>query len=420
MLSSFAICRAQTDTLTSHFVDQCDTLFSVGSGPSVWGYISGHHAFIDLAKVQKFDTNYGVPATGDYEIRALLFWFAAKEGTLPNSSSFAGVWEESSNGRPTLSSFIDHEVVLLDVDTSPAGLKHINGNAYYNAICTFTQPIRVPADRKFWAGLELTTASYNAHSYVWLKTTNPGSFTDTTYVMDQWSDGIFRGINTWTNVKSFAFAIFPVIGPYQDPGDTTDMAMKEVLSPAAGSQQVNNSTVDLEYVIENTGNTNLSSGLSYSVRLHKPGGLMSSIPTQLSKNLAPGESDTNTISNALTFNDTTSSYDYCVELIYAQDEDASNDSICSSFSVSEPTGLGVHKAGQLEIFPNPAKDFVSIKGIGHNVEVELLDANGRVLQRIQNTTDTDLRISLEDVESGVYFLKPKGQAINKAYQFIKQ
>jgi len=421
LISNFSF--SQTDTLTAHFPDFSDTLFPVGSGGGVWGFISGHHAFTDLAKVQKFDTNYGVPATGDYEIRSILFWIAAKEGTNANSFSFAGVWEEDANGRPSLNTFIDHETVQLDVDTSSAGLMHIDGNAYYNAVATFVNPIAVPASRMFWAGLELTINNFNNHEYVWLKTTEPGSFADTTYVMDQWSDGIFRGINTWSNVKSFSFAIFPVIGPRRNPNDTTDLRMVEVFSPNSVDSLSTQDNIDLEYVIENTGNHTLNAGLSYNLQIDWDINTDVVFPSNLPRAIAAGEKDTIPMVGSMPVPDTIGTFPICLTVKTAFDVDNTNDSVCSSIKIVEPpntTGLGVFKSPELSFYPNPAKNDLKIEMNAEFDRISLTDVTGRVLLTKDVSGVTSLDLDINEFPSGSYFITVHSPTINKSYQFLKQ
>lgn len=409
--------NAQTDTLYSHFPDACDTLFTAAVAPgSFTGHISGHNYWTDLAKVQKFDTNYGVPTTGEYEVRALLFWIAGKEGTTPTSSSFAGVWEDD-DGKPTLNSFIDHEVILLDADTSQAGLKYIGGNAYYNAVCEFTQPIKVPNDRSFWAGLELTTQSYNNHSYVWLKTSNPGSFPDTTYVMDQWSDGIFRSINSWQLVKEFSYAVFPVIGPWTDPNDTFDLELTQVLSPTANDSFLVNSAVPIELVVSNRGNATLPQNANVNVRINQATPI--EYPNIPLKSLAPNESDTIEI-NSISPN-AVGDYSTCFELIYSGDPNDNNDTLCSTIRVVDQIShVPKIKKDNIQLYPVPANGFLNVSGLGDVDRVSLMDMSGKVVNSFELRGEESLRIDLLDLESGSYQMMLKGDEINKAYQFIKQ
>lgn len=81
---------------------------------------------------------------------------------------------------------------------------------------------------------------------------------------------------------------------------------------------------------------------------------------------------------------------------------------------------------QLELFPNPATDQIRVEfngNIGKQIDVQVLDANGRVLKTVSAESDgmffgTD--IPLHDLAKGTYFIKAIGQQAVKTSQFIKQ
>ncbi len=69
------------------------------------------------------------------------------------------------------------------------------------------------------------------------------------------------------------------------------------------------------------------------------------------------------------------------------------------------------KKKNLEVFPNPASDqlFVRSKGYGMDLEVELLDVSGRVVRSRAGENATRFRFDVEELESGIYFLRLRDQ-----------
>ena len=59
------------------------------------------------------------------------------------------------------------------------------------------------------------------------------------------------------------------------------------------------------------------------------------------------------------------------------------------------------------IYPNPAKNNVTIKfgnEINQNIEISILDLSGKTIE-IFNTTDTEFKFNVTNLNSGVYFIK---------------
>ncbi len=410
---------AQTDTLTSHFQNASDTLYPLFP----WGYVSGHNPYNDLSKVQRFDQNYGVPSTGDYEIRSILFWIAQKDPRVTaNSFAYGAVWNNANDDKPD--TVISNALVQLNVDTSSAGLNYIGDAAYYNAEATFLTPVRIPADRKFWVGLQLTNSNYALHEYVWLKTTYEGTFADTLYAMDEWNNGFgqsmgFFSVMRWANIGGFAYGIFPVIGPASNPNDTTDLSMIQVIVPGSANVGANTSSA-LEYVVTNTGDVNIPAATSYQVEIDWDIANNVILPTQTSKELAPGESDTNRISGAFVVPDTVGSFGYCVRLNLSGDQRVGNDSLCSTINISKTTGSSNLSQREVNIYPVPANGFLNVSGLVDIDEVIITDINGKMVNSFDLHGEQSLRIDLLDLPSGSYQMTINGEEINKAYQFIKQ
>lgn len=406
---------SQTDTLTSHFPDYSDTLFNAG----VEGYVSGHNYWQDQAKLQKFDTNYGIPSSGDYEVRAILFWIAAKEGLSSTSVSFAAIWEDGPNGVPPSPTPLANTTLLIDVDTSQAGRMHINGNAYYNAVATFQNPVPVPANRKFWAGIQLTSSNYFFHEYAWLKTTNVGSFPDTNAVLDQWSDGSFQNTNAWTFVREFAYAIFPVIAPRSAPGnDTTDVGITALSQP--GPNAVVGDSLDLAFVFENAGNTVLDSGTQYQVKFNWGLSPEFSANLNLSKDLQPGMTESISISAFNAVPDTLGTFGFCAVINYPGDTRIVNDTLCGNLSISKPIGIASSQEEQFKIYPSPVKDRLFLDGVSEESTLDIHSIYGqKVLELNIKPADSQV-LDLGLLAPGTYIVTINNATFNKAISFIKE
>ncbi|MEJ6736734.1 MAG: multicopper oxidase domain-containing protein [Flavobacteriales bacterium] len=78
------------------------------------------------------------------------------------------------------------------------------------------------------------------------------------------------------------------------------------------------------------------------------------------------------------------------------------------FIVSEPVGIGSNfqEIQNLSIYPNPTKDFITIKGIGleNVVSIKFLNVNGALVKEIQNTENGLLKINVPKAK-GIYFLE---------------
>ncbi|MBK7108887.1 MAG: T9SS type A sorting domain-containing protein [Bacteroidetes bacterium] len=57
----------------------------------------------------------------------------------------------------------------------------------------------------------------------------------------------------------------------------------------------------------------------------------------------------------------------------------------------------------LNIFPNPASDFVYVKTDFEEMQIELIDINGRVVQQYNGSFEIALDVS--DLSAGVYMLR---------------
>lgn len=197
-LLSFGVINAQ-DTLSSHFTGT-PTIYTTQAG-----VVGGNNEYGDLAKMQLFDQNYGVTTASNMIVTDLLLWFVAKA---PDEDSlFATIWEDN-NGEPG-AVIARQKLMISDIDTSAASVNAINGVAAYNVAISFPVPPAVPANQKFWAGVELPQDG----GFTGLYTNTDGDFADAaTHAGEFWSDNTFHTFgdpNNWD--LGVALAVFPVL-----------------------------------------------------------------------------------------------------------------------------------------------------------------------------------------------------------------
>ncbi|HRQ29582.1 MAG TPA: T9SS type A sorting domain-containing protein [Saprospiraceae bacterium] len=90
---------------------------------------------------------------------------------------------------------------------------------------------------------------------------------------------------------------------------------------------------------------------------------------------------------------------------------AITDNLSSSFD----TGPG--KKNGLDIFPNPAKDFIRLKNTGEYDSIELWDTNGKI---IHNYSCRSSELDISSLPKGKYFLIAKTAASRKSAKLIIQ
>ena len=58
----------------------------------------------------------------------------------------------------------------------------------------------------------------------------------------------------------------------------------------------------------------------------------------------------------------------------------------------------------ISIYPNPSKDFFSIRNVKKNQYIQISDIEGKIIYASQNDSDKDFNIPLSKNQSGVYIL----------------
>jgi hypothetical protein len=95
----------------------------------------------------------------------------------------------------------------------------------------------------------------------------------------------------------------------------------------------------------------------------------------------------------------------------------------STLSVNENVSTSIQDtevAGELRLFPNPAKDFIKVfdKGIKQPSNFKVFDISGSVVLEGE-LTSSETTIDISELTSGVYFLH-SGNTATKAVKFVKK
>lgn len=75
-----------------------------------------------------------------------------------------------------------------------------------------------------------------------------------------------------------------------------------------------------------------------------------------------------------------------------------------TFEVKETTTRNLLSNTTIQVYPNPANDFIKVSGVEIGNQLSILDINGRSLYMKKAVNETEL-INVEEIETGVYFLK---------------
>lgn len=86
-------------------------------------------------------------------------------------------------------------------------------------------------------------------------------------------------------------------------------------------------------------------------------------------------------------------------------------------TVMTTASIGETTDDSISVYPNPAKDFITVSSVNNLKSATLIDVNGRILSQTNFTGNTmEQRISLENLTSGVYFVTIQsnlGQKVEK-------
>jgi hypothetical protein len=97
---------------------------------------------------------------------------------------------------------------------------------------------------------------------------------------------------------------------------------------------------------------------------------------------------------------------------YSDQYGCSNSSALVMYA-TECTGLEKTSASAMQVFPNPARDFVSISGLADGMLVRVNDMSGRQLQSLVPVAG-ESKVDLSGYGSGLYLISvtsPEGQVL---------
>jgi Leucine-rich repeat (LRR) protein len=93
-----------------------------------------------------------------------------------------------------------------------------------------------------------------------------------------------------------------------------------------------------------------------------------------------------------------------------------NDAITTYQLLSNPIE---HFDNSIKVFPNPAKSVINIKSDSIIEEIELYDVQGRILER-HHDNSKNISLDISNRESGIYFIKIKGENGSKVEKLVKE
>jgi len=102
-------------------------------------------------------------------------------------------------------------------------------------------------------------------------------------------------------------------------------------------------------------------------------------------------------------------FKFTVAGTYAYQCDVHAPGMAGTINVVAPNGITEKAATAYSIYPNPANAFLNVKidaGLlseNSNVSIALFDLTGKQVARVENVRNQVTSLSLEDLESGIYF-----------------
>jgi len=95
--------------------------------------------------------------------------------------------------------------------------------------------------------------------------------------------------------------------------------------------------------------------------------------------------------------------------------------------IEETISLTENKELILDIFPNPASDYIELRcDLPKNTQIqgELLDSKGKVIDRISNQNFksglNSVKLDVEHLSSGTYFIRLQSNSLTLSESFVKK
>lgn len=219
---------AQVDTLSDFFTG---SIANYGVVAPETGAVAGNNSYNDKAKMMLFDDAMGVYTGGTIE--GVLIGIIKK--TSAGGSFKVAIWADN-NGTPGATPIATTTLTTASIDTTINNYNIINDIGYYNVDATFTTPVNIPTNRKFWAGVILPTTAGDS---IQLITNTDGDFSMAkTHTGEIASDGTFGNlVDDWSS--SFAMAIFPKVTFISTTGINEQEAIKYEVFPNPANDVLN-------------------------------------------------------------------------------------------------------------------------------------------------------------------------------------
>ena len=93
--------------------------------------------------------------------------------------------------------------------------------------------------------------------------------------------------------------------------------------------------------------------------------------------------------------------------------------INGNFTYSDIKVIKLDKNNLLQVFPNPVRQFVTIKGLQPNGSIEIVSLEGKILEQLK-TTGSILTIDLGKLPGGTYFIRYRNDEEMQIQKIIKQ
>lgn len=85
------------------------------------------------------------------------------------------------------------------------------------------------------------------------------------------------------------------------------------------------------------------------------------------------------------------------------------------------SGLDENALNAVNVYPNPANDILSINGLdGKTESIQVSDASGKIMSSYSNINTTTYDLNVENLESGIYFVKITQNNNARVIRFAKQ
>jgi uncharacterized protein YjdB len=101
--------------------------------------------------------------------------------------------------------------------------------------------------------------------------------------------------------------------------------------------------------------------------------------------------------------------------ITATTEDGSKTATCE-ITVSANVSVKELAAQNIELYPNPVKNILTVKNLSDNSSMKVFDMQGRLVLNLMNTSSINVSV----LNSGIYNLEVITKGIRSTHQFIKE